>query len=199
MSSPTTFKAPKTGKVKANEGFKTKEGKNVYNLLNDLFAGFEGTDTAKALSTAGEELLLRDTLARNLGIADTMYADESSNANRDLSRSFLSRGVSDSGFASGQLLASNNNIRSKLLNDAVMRTSQEEIASKQLGGQLLEALLGTKTNFGNLLSQFTSSLLGAGISGKASAYNSKVGYKGQVDSATIGATGDILAAAAGGE
>lgn len=192
------LKAPKTGKVKAREGFKTKEGKETYSLLADMLKGFEESPEAKALSEAGTELLLRDTLARNLGIADTMSANEIITQNRDLGRSLLSRGVSDSGFASSQMLASNNDIRSRFFNDAVVRSSQEEIAGKQTGMQLLQSLLGTKSNFADLLAGFTSSVLGAGIAGKASAYNAKVGYKGAVDSAMIGAAGDTAAAVAGG-
>lgn len=179
---------PSTGKVSAGSGFDVQQGNDVYNLLNGLLAGFEGSDAAKSLASAGNDLLLRDTLAKNLGIADNLTQDQMVTGTRDISRSLLNRGVSDSGFATSQILASNNDIRSRLLNDAVLRSSQEEIQNKQTGLQLIQALVGNKLNFAGLLSNFTGGLIGSGLSGQADAYKTKVGFKSNlIDSITKGA------------
>jgi len=162
-----------TGRTSPETGLRTKEGTETYGDLNALYDEFSASPEADAISKAGMELLTRDTLARNLGLAHNLIADETASQQKGLSRSLLSRGVSDSGFATSQLLSSGNEISGKFLNDAVARSSQEELQGKLGGSELIKGLMATKTGLAGLLSDYVANLLGAGTAGQASNYGAR--------------------------
>lgn len=175
--SPFLGKAPvaKTGKVKADTGFKTEQGGDTYKTLEELLAGLEDSPEYSAITDYGLALLTKDTLGENLALADNLIADRTAAKNKGLGRSLLSRGVGGSGFASSALLASDAATRSELLRDALLRTSDEKARNSQTGLAALSGNLGTRSNFASLLANYVASILGQGLSGQAAAYGAKQG------------------------
>ena len=173
--SPFLGKAPvaKTGKVKADTGFKTKEGGDTYKTLEELLAGLEDSPEYSAITDYGLALLTEDPLEKNLALADNLIADRTAARNKGLGRSLLSRGVGGSGFASSALLASDATTRSEVLRDALLRSSDEKARNGQTGLAALSGNLGTRSNFASLLGNYVASLLGQGLSGQAAAFGQK--------------------------
>lgn len=179
----------KTGSVKAGSGFNDPRGAETYDLLNKLVADFGESEEAKILFEQGQKFLLEDTLQKNLGIAKNVFADESAKSEKGLSRSLLSRGVSDSGFATSALNAGKNELRGSLYNTAIAKSSDDEFRNKTFGVDIIQALSDTKIGFTQLLANYVQSLLGGGIAGQAANYGDKL----QAQSANNQALATILA------
>lgn len=184
--------APKTGRVNVRSGISTPEGKSTYGSLQDLLASFNGSDVSQALQDQGLELLQKDTLKTNLDLANNQIADATAAQDQNLTRSLLSRGVGDSGFATSELLASGNDIRGKLINDAIARSNQENIQNKAAGAELLKTLFNTKQGFAGLLSEFVTNMLSSGISGQASGFATRAGSRSSALQSLTGVLGSGL-------
>jgi hypothetical protein len=178
----------KTGKVDVRTAIGQPEGQKTLGTLEELLAQFADSEEAQALSSAGTELLNRDTLSRNLGLAGNLIADQMAQQEKGLSRSLVGRGVGDSGFATSQLLGAGNQLRGNLLNEAVARSSQEEIQSKLAGSEIIKSLIGSKAGLAGLLSDYVANLLSAGTAGQASSFAARQGAR----TAVAGAHGSIL-------
>lgn len=172
-SAPTV----RTGKVSARSGFKTKEGRETFDLLDELLRGLEDSPEYRAITEFGLSLINKDTTRDNLALARNLMADRSTQISKGLSRSLLNRGVVGSGFSSSQLLSANAQERSDLINNALMRAFSEKLQAGQLGAGLLSSNIGQKQNFAQILANYVSGLLGSGIAGQTQTYAVRQGSR----------------------
>lgn len=157
-----------TGRTNPSTGFNPQQSRDTYSLLQQ-------NTNQPVLNQAANDLLTVNPLEQNLALARNQIGDATDQFSKQLTTSFLGRGLQGSGLATTALNAGRGAISGSMLNDALNRSFGQMLQARTAGGQLTE----TQNNINQLLANFVQGIVNPGVAGEASNYGARAGLKGQ--------------------
>ena len=187
--------------VDAGTAFRVNQVQQTLDLLKQLAGVSVGeagvAPTIDQLSQTGTELTQvapEDRARQNFDLAQALLQPQLESQENALARSFASRGISGGGISAAALGETRADVLSQALNEALSKSFDEAMKSKELGSGILQALLQPQVDLAAILSQFVGGLGAAGTRGQAQSFGASEGARASI----FGSSVDALARGAGG-